>query len=602
MENPSIYSVPPQNQPAVPPPTEPVQPATMTGGKLPGPTSIFRQAWQVYKDRFWLLIGIYLVPSAVFVVYIALVSGGVIAGSALTSKFGGSVGTTLIAGLILAVLIYIAIIYIGIWSQAALVYAIKGAEQRIGFKEAFGQASHKIGSFFGASLLAALAIVGMALLLEIPGFIFLYGPLLRWLLPLVSSIWMIFGLMGLLGLVLAIPAIILAVRYSLATFVVVGDNARAMPAIKRSSDYVRGYWWPVLWRFVFIGMVAILLSIPIFLFTSFLGNFFEKTIAGIAGVIVAAIVNIIFSVILPPLYVIYGYKVYENLKAVKGESQIPADKSSGLWTALAIIGVIIAIIVLVGGLFVWPALNSARAKSRDAKRIADVRQLSSALELYLNDHQTYPNQLSELTKSSSLAPAVMGEVPIAPEPADGTCTKAQNSYQYKLIDSTRYELTFCLGSSTGGYFAGMHTVTEYGIDKESRSSFPSNNSDYLFPSQNQNPTSDTQPVSNPNYFTFSNINLPSAKVGEYYHGSIDFNHCDSYRGFTTEQSLPPGISRGGPATLAADSGNPNDPTDICRVYIVGTPTQAGKFTFQITLDAYGSNAKTQNFDLQINNK
>ncbi len=599
MENPSIYSVPPQNQPAVPPPAESVQPATMTGGKLPGPTSIFRQAWQVYKDRFWLLIGIYLVPSAVFVIYIALVSGGLIAGSALTSKFGGSVGTTLIASLILAVLIYIAIIYIGIWAQVALMYAIKGADQRIGFKESFGQASHKIGSFFGASLLAGLAIVGMALLLEIPGFIFLYGPLLRWLLPIVSSIWMVFAVMGLLGLILAIPAIILAVRYSLATFVVVGDNARAMPAIKRSSDYVRGYWWPVLWRFVFIGMVAVLLSIPIFLFTSFLGNFFEKTIAGITGIIVATIINIIFSVILPPLYVIYGYKVYENLKAVKGESQIPADKSSGLWTALAIIGVVIASIVLVGGLFVWPALNSARAKSRDAKRIADVRQLSSALELYLNDHQTYPNQLSELTKSSSLAPAVMGEVPVAPEPADGTCTKAQNTYQYKLIDSTRYELTFCLGSSTGGYFAGMHTVTEYGIDKESRPTLPSDDFNSLFPTQNQNPPSETAPVFVPNPFTFSNINLPPAKVGEYYDGSVDFSPCNNYDGYTIERNLPPGLSRGGPATLRAVSGNPSDPTDICRIFIVGTPTKAGNYTFKITLDA-GSMNKTQSFNLQVN--
>jgi hypothetical protein len=597
MENSSIYSVPAQDPPLNQSVTPPLQSGgDMLGKKLPGPTAILGQAWQVYKDRFWLLVGIYLVPSAVFVVYIACVSGGLIAGSALTSKFAGSFGATLIAGLILAVLIYIAIIYIGIWSQAALIYVIKGADQRLGFKESFGQASHKIGSFFGASLLAGLAIAGMALLLEIPGFMFLYGPLLRWLLPMVSSIWIIFALMGLLGLVLAIPAIIVAVKYSLATFIVVGDNTTAMPAIKRSSDYVHGYWWPVFWRFVFIGMVAILVSIPIFLFTSFLGNFFEKTIAGVAGIIVVAIINIVFSVILPPLYVIYGYKVYENLRGIKGESQIPADKSSGLW---AIIGGVLAIIVIVGGLFVWSALNSARAKSRDAKRLADVRQLSSAFELYFNDHQTYPSKLSELTKSSSLASAVMSAVPVAPNPEDGTCSKMENSYQYKLVDSSHYELTFCLGSITGGYFAGMHTMTESGIDKESRTNLPSESFKYPPPSQNQNSPSETQTTSIPSSFTFSNINLPSARVGVSYGGSVDFSPCDSYDGYTTSTNLPPGLSRGGPATLRAATGNPSDPTDICRIFLVGTPTKPGNFTFEITLDAGNSN-KTQSFNLQVN--
>lgn len=55
-----------------------------------------------------------------------------------------------------------------------------------------------------------------------------------------------------------------------------------------------------------------------------------------------------------------------------------------LLVVIAIIGLLASVVLL--------ALNSARAKSRDAKRIADVRQLASALELYFNDVSAYPSR------------------------------------------------------------------------------------------------------------------------------------------------------------------------------------------------------------------
>lgn len=52
--------------------------------------------------------------------------------------------------------------------------------------------------------------------------------------------------------------------------------------------------------------------------------------------------------------------------------------------------VIIAIIALLSTLSVI-ALNNARAKARDARRLSDVKQISTALELYYNSHGIYPN-------------------------------------------------------------------------------------------------------------------------------------------------------------------------------------------------------------------
>ncbi|MFA7088218.1 MAG: prepilin-type N-terminal cleavage/methylation domain-containing protein, partial [Patescibacteria group bacterium] len=51
--------------------------------------------------------------------------------------------------------------------------------------------------------------------------------------------------------------------------------------------------------------------------------------------------------------------------------------------------VVIAIIGLLSTLSIL-ALNSARARARDAKRIADVKQIQTALEMYYNDVGDYP--------------------------------------------------------------------------------------------------------------------------------------------------------------------------------------------------------------------
>jgi hypothetical protein len=77
------------------------------------------------------------------------------------------------------------------------------------------------------------------------------------------------------------------------------------------------------------------------------------------------------------------------------------------------------------------SLDSARTNGRDARRIADIKQLQLALELYQNEHSAYPGNLS------ALAPTYIAAIPKDP-------TTSQ-SYVYAALGS---------GSTCSGYHLG----------------------------------------------------------------------------------------------------------------------------------------------------
>ncbi len=144
-----------------------------------------------------------------------------------------------------------------------------------------------------------------------------------------------------------------------------------------------------------------------------------------------------------------------------------------LLVVIAIIGLLASVVLL--------ALNSARAKSRDAKRLADIRQLASAFELYFNDINSYPTNNANVALSAAtplgkpaITPNFIGILPTEPTPADGSCSGAggqgtnqyyflKNSYGAADMLTSTYSITFCLGAQTGGYSAGAHTLTPAGI-------------------------------------------------------------------------------------------------------------------------------------------
>ncbi len=136
-----------------------------------------------------------------------------------------------------------------------------------------------------------------------------------------------------------------------------------------------------------------------------------------------------------------------------------------LLVVIAIIGTLASISIV--------SLNSARMRTRDAKRVADVRNIGVALEMYFGDMGRYPytsewaswtNIMSTSTLSGSIVTTTYMRIPEVPTPKDGNCTIAQNLYSYTgNADGSSYALSFCLGNVVGSYLEGVKCLTPNGV-------------------------------------------------------------------------------------------------------------------------------------------
>jgi len=107
--------------------------------------------------------------------------------------------------------------------------------------------------------------------------------------------------------------------------------------------------------------------------------------------------------------------------------------------------VVVAIIGLLASI-ILASLNTARQKGRDARRIADMKEIQTALELYYSDHNAYPTAATQATAATALTALVSGGYMsvVSDDPLGG-------SYHYVyLAPSATATTKYCLGTILEG--------------------------------------------------------------------------------------------------------------------------------------------------------
>ncbi|MBI2444009.1 MAG: type II secretion system protein GspG [Candidatus Magasanikbacteria bacterium] len=130
--------------------------------------------------------------------------------------------------------------------------------------------------------------------------------------------------------------------------------------------------------------------------------------------------------------------------------------------------VVVAIIGLLSTLAVV-ALGSARVKARDAKRLSDLKQMQTALELYYTDKNAYPAGTNVTLgagdyaclngsgfQATGCANPYMGQVPADPQ---------SGAYVYTVSGANDYTITATLEGDTSG-LSGAIKLKPAGISKQ----------------------------------------------------------------------------------------------------------------------------------------
>ncbi len=102
-----------------------------------------------------------------------------------------------------------------------------------------------------------------------------------------------------------------------------------------------------------------------------------------------------------------------------------------LLVVIAIIGILSSVVLA--------SLNTAREKSRDAKRVSDIKQIQLALELYFDSNGEYPDSIGDLASSTERF-----------LPSTPTDPIASRSYSYVALDDMTSPAA-CSSSTCLGY-------------------------------------------------------------------------------------------------------------------------------------------------------
>lgn len=233
---------------------------------LPGIGELLKQSWHEAKPRYWQIVGLTLLSTAVSLVAVGL---GYLLWWATESVIGVW---------IYGILFGIAALAFTLSAEASTFLAAFQPPRSKRFFELLKAGWPYAGRIFVTGILYGLGVVIGTALLIVPG------------------IWF-------------------ALRYGAAMFVVVDENLGAIQALNRSAELTKGYLGAILARSLVYGIIYIVISL--------IGGGILAFLVGLVGApqVVRENVGSLIGVFLSPWYILYAVLIYRALKA--GTSQSP---------------------------------------------------------------------------------------------------------------------------------------------------------------------------------------------------------------------------------------------------------------------------------------
>ncbi len=125
--------------------------------------------------------------------------------------------------------------------------------------------------------------------------------------------------------------------------------------------------------------------------------------------------------------------------------------------------IIVVAIVSILATLVIVSVQSARISARDSRRVSDINEIRSALNLYYSKYNQYPTAITPGQALTVNSVIYLESVPHNPTPyTDNGCP--DKDYDYSQISSgLSYTLSFCLGYKQDTISAGSNIAIPEGI-------------------------------------------------------------------------------------------------------------------------------------------
>ncbi len=328
---------------------------------IPGPIELAKEAWEIYRKKFWSVAGVFLKSMLYGLGYIFLAS---LLGFILFRVFSDrwNIFSMTLFGLYgLAVLV--GLFLLGAWIQVAYIVVIRDWKKESGVKAAFDNAKAYVIPFLLTSFLAGFLIMGGTFFLLLPGLTF--------------GLW-----------------------FSFAQYVVICEKKKGFSALHTSREFYRNTFWGVWWRQIAIRIPEFVVG---FLIGILVGQkVISPEIQGLYQFI---------SLLLIPFYFSYTFVLYEKLIAKRPAVDTVSQRNKNWYILLAVLGYILAIAM---GIVVFSSarqsfpkiaslLDQYNPNSISSQGIQPATAIVYGLISYHAVHGEYPASLSQLVDEKLLA-------------------------------------------------------------------------------------------------------------------------------------------------------------------------------------------------------